>query len=270
MRFGITLISLLLALSSFNAHACEKPTSDSLPEKFRTYANCKEQELNKMATNIADGSRNQELTKIIAALGTPQNEESNGIQDKIITDWIKLNADTNETPAPTAAELKEAATEAVEAEQQANDVEQFFGAGWGIGVGAGFGQGDDRIESASLVNNIVRVDEEVTNSPRLFLETHYFFKTKSARIGHGPFATVNFGANGEDTLTSFGLGWMVGLKRPNSANSLNIGLGYVLDQGVKKFGSGIREGQPLPTGETEIRFEKESEPAFVILVSTSF
>ena len=165
--------------------------------------------------------------------------------------------------------------EAVRAAERKKELEQqeaFFGTGWGVGVGAGFGLGSDRIEDAELVDGIVRTKKNVTNSPRLFLEVHHFFGKGDPdnKWGWGPFATVNFGASGGDTLTSFGVGIMAGFKRPDSSNSLNFGLGVVLDQDVKQLASGITADQPLPEGESEIRFTEESEPAVVLLISTKF
>ncbi|MEO0344985.1 MAG: hypothetical protein AAF229_01900 [Pseudomonadota bacterium] len=180
------------------------------------------------------------------------------------------------------AENADDTTAAIKANQEANEAKEkaderaqdkaFFGTGWGVGVGAGFGRGPDRINGAEIVNGVVRVTDDVTDSPRLFLEIHYFFgKGKAGRKwGHGPFATVNFGANGSDTLTSFGAGYMVGFKRPESSSSLNFGLGVSLDSNVMQLGDGISANQPLPDGESEIRFTKSSEPSIILLVSTKF
>lgn len=138
--------------------------------------------------------------------------------------------------------------------------------------------GDDRVEEAVLdANGIVRVTDDVTDSPRALLEIHYFIKTKGrkngTKFGHGPFASVNFGATGGDTLSSFGLGYMIGWKRnsdPDNDAAFNIGIGVSLDQNVKKLGDGIFENEPLPAGETEIRFKEDSELAGLIFVSATF
>ena len=206
----------------------------------------------------------------------PNDDTSVSLQQSL-REWSDYR-DCNDTIAMASGDSEqalEALIESRKAEERAEELRQldeFFGPGWGIGVGAGFGQGADRIDGAELVDGIVRVNQDVTDSPRLFLEIHYFFDRQylEHKWGHGPFATVNFGANGADTLTSFGVGYMVGYKRPDSSSSFNIGVGIALDSNVMQLGDGLSEDQPLPDGETEIRFKQSSEPALILLVSTKF
>jgi len=215
-----------------------------------------------------------------AVADDPCDEQPNdtGLTVEQSLDQWAAYADCQAAKARNAKDPSAAVTanlEANAARKKADELAQdkaFFGAGWGVGVGAGFGMDADRIDGAELVNGVVRVTEDVTDSPRLFLEIHYFFgKGKAGRkVGHGPFATVNFGANGSDTLTSFGAGYMVGFKRPDSSSSLNFGIGLSLDSNVMQLGDGISPNQPLPDGETEIRFTKSSEPSIIFLVSTKF
>jgi hypothetical protein len=177
--------------------------------------------------------------------------------------------------------------------------EQFLGWDWGVGVGMGFGDGD-RIDGATLDSNrVVRVSEDVSDSPRLVFELHYFFSGLGSRcafwnpksstyedncgsdsktrmrgygqhFGHGPFVSVNFGANDSaGGLSSFGLGYMVGFRYPNKQHSFNIGLGYAWDRGVEVLGDGIRENQVLPEGQ-DLLVKKETQGALLLIFSTKF
>lgn len=178
-------------------------------------------------------------------------------------------------------------------DSDADGNQEFMGINWGIGIGAAFGNGPDRISEAEMVNNLVRVKDDVTNTPRLVLEVHDFmYKLRPIsewresgqgnvtdanvspdyRWGVGPFVAVNFGSTGSEasTLTSFGGGIIFGRRMRNSDRSFNIGLGYMLDANVKQFGDGIHKNMALPEGETEIRFKEESESSFIIFFSTTF
>ena len=186
-------------------------------------------------------------------------------------------------PSKSVAEVKaavEAARDAQTATQQAEEGEarakekgKFLGWNWGVGVGASFGRGDDRVSEAEIVDGVVRITKEVSNTPRIVLELHNFiweFPIGKRQAGFGPFAAVNFGASDGDTLTSFGGGAMLGVKRAEGSGSFNIGAGIMLDQGVKVLGQGFEEDAPPPGMETEIRFKEKSQSAFVVFISTTF
>jgi hypothetical protein len=81
-----------------------------------------------------------------------------------------------------------------------------------------------RIETASVVNNIVRVEKDNNDIPRLLLESHYFFEpTSSFRNvrkedwGHGPFIAIQPGKN--DLIDAIGLGYMLGFKNKDTNTS---------------------------------------------------
>lgn len=177
------------------------------------------------------------------------------------------------TAIENALEVAAAEDKVEDITQDEENEEKFLGFNWGLGVGASFGLGADRIESAELVNGVVRVSEEVTNTPRIVLEVHNFWKREDGQdrsFGHGPFAAINFGASDADTLSAFGAGYMWGVKRKDSSSSFNIGVGLMLDRGVQQLGDNIENGKALPEGETDIRFKKESELAALLFVSTTF
>lgn len=133
-----------------------------------------------------------------------------------------------------------------------------------------------RIETASVVNNIVRVEKDNNDIPRLLLESHYFFEpTSSFRNvrkedwGHGPFIAIQPGKN--DLIDAIGLGYMLGFKnKDTNTSSWNIGLGVVVDPNVKVLGDGIEENKPLPAGETQVRFKETSQWGVLFLTSFTF
>ncbi len=171
------------------------------------------------------------------------------------------------------AQIDRALVSSQKVAKQLSDSNEFLGWKWGIGVGAGFGLGDDRVSEAEIVNGVVRVTKDVSNDPRIVLEVHNFvrdFEIGNREAGFGLFGAVNFGAAGDDTLTSFGGGVMLGIKRAEGPNSFNIGFGLMLDQGVKVLGDGFVENQPPPAMETEVRFREESQASVLVFISTTF
>lgn len=206
----------------------------------------------------------------------------------------KLEADKAEFDK-RSADAKEAAAkadmhaEAAEVEKANNE---FLGFRWGMGVAVSADiESGHRVESASVVNGIVRVDEENDIIPRIFLETHKFFagptrpalsKTGKplkdannqevfvATWGQGPFVGIQ--SSGENVIDAFAFGYMVGWRRKldNDNDSFNIGLGLVIDPKAQVLGDGQEANQPLPTGETEVRLKKESRIGVTLVYSFTF
>lgn len=177
-----------------------------------------------------------------------------------------------------AAKDEKVATEAAKKlENEEATQKRFLGLNWSLGIGASYDfSGEPRVQSAKLVAGKVRVDEENRSLARLIYETHYFFrypqdKTKESgvRSGHGPF----FGIQSSDNklLEAFATGYMFGWRHdPEKSQSFNIGFGAVLDPSVQVLGDGLKDGQALPTGETEIRFKKEDRWGLLLVGSFSF
>jgi hypothetical protein len=74
---------------------------------------------------------------------------------------------------------------------------------------------------------------------------------------------------------SFGLGYMVGwsdeiASTPAATKSWNLGLGVLLESNVQRLGDGIHENQPLPDGETQVRYRKSGASSLFILLSRAF
>lgn len=150
--------------------------------------------------------------------------------------------------------------------------QNFIGFDWSLGVGVSFDiEGDDRVESASVVNGILRVEEENSAVPRLVAEVHYFFsdRDRKALWGFGPFVGIQ--TSDEEVLESFALGAMVGWRRSiDSSSSFNLGIGLVLDTDVQVLGDGLTANEPLPDGEDSVRFKKENRLGALLLASFSF
>ena len=158
--------------------------------------------------------------------------------------------------------------------------------GWGFGVALSTtfdAGGEDRIEAVSLDEaDIVRVDKETNVLARLGLELHYFGDCLGwlGRIvdpwigegdcGIGPFVAVQPGQ--DEIIDAVGFGIMTGFKRPgrDNNNSFNIGLGAIVDPNVTVLGTDVRENEPLPAGETEIRTREENQWGILLLFSFAF
>jgi hypothetical protein len=203
---------------------------------------------------------------------------------KLTTDDLsKMSA----TAAAKAAKIQEAD------EQNRKDALADFktGAGLGISIVLG-GAGDDVIEDAKVVNDRIVVTKSATDQPRAALEAHQLFTgnpfTASGRqtmrdqleacgrssidcpmFGIGPFAALQTGD--DNSISSAGFGIMLGLRSdPRRDSSFNIGVGLVWDTRIKTLAEGFEEGEPLPTGATEIQFAEKSARRLMITLSFAF
>lgn len=183
---------------------------------------------------------------------------------------------------------------------------EWGGLGWGIGIATNFDVGGKRVGTAELVgpNNIVRIKDASSNVNVSFvLEAHYFLRDYMLPIGnpascrklasagqvdyinctelaHGPFVAVEVGGGSAGTpkadglITAIAMGWMVGLRHPasspDSKSSWNFGLGLRVTPNSQILGDGIIANQPLPAGETLIRYKNEPRYGVTLLSSFSF
>jgi hypothetical protein len=178
---------------------------------------------------------------------------------------------------------------------------EWGGLGWGIGLAANFDVTGKRVVNATVVPplNIVRIDDATSNvNVGFVLEAHYFLRNLSflenswqrgpcskteggtycTQFAHGPFVAIQVGGGtsavpgDKDLVTSYALGWMIGLRHPHLTTSdnasWNLGLGVRVDPNTKVLGDGIIANQPLPNGETVIRYK--TEPRFGLMVMSSF
>jgi hypothetical protein len=185
----------------------------------------------------------------------------------------------------------------------------FLGLKWGLGIGVigGVG-GSTAVEKASLVGTekVVRVDEEGDMRPQMFLEMHVFlgggrgkvkgwreYEQKKAQYkmaqangeqgqtppkaqeysaplrGVGPFIALQGGD--KDVINALAVGVMWGFRRdPEKSNSVNVGIGISFDPSVQVLGDGVKEGKPLPAGESAVRFKKEGQFGWAVMASFTF
>lgn len=189
---------------------------------------------------------------------------------------------SDEAVSQTAARLDEIAQNrelqksfdllAASAKAQGDSRDKFTDLGFGIGLGYSFGTGGQRVESAEVVNDIVRVTSDNTDEARIVLESHWFFiPSWNEDVGLGPFVSVNSSASA-DAISSFALGIMLGLRdqKDTSKSSWNIGLGYIWDSDVQVLGDGLVANQPLPEGEMEVRYKTESKGGVLVMFSRGF
>lgn len=176
------------------------------------------------------------------------------------------------TALPAAAQEKTAE----ELAKDKDDRAQFAGLDLGVGLSLTLDMGDrPRVEEAELVNGIVRVTDQNDTRARIMLESHYFFTPDSRFLnvepkdwGIGPFVAIQPGT--DDIIQAGALGMMIGFRRPGTSSSFNIGVGVVIDPDTQILGDGLVKDQPLPAGETEIRYKEESQVGLVILTSFTF
>lgn len=95
-------------------------------------------------------------------------------------------------------------------------------------------------------------------------------KPKLSRWGLGPF--VGLVLSGENNIINgVAIGAMLA-SRPtkDSSSSLNIGLGLTVSPRAQVLGDGIKEGEPLPAGETDIRYKKTTKYGIAVAISYGF
>jgi hypothetical protein len=183
-----------------------------------------------------------------------------------------------------------------------SDGKESFGGKFRLGAGISFTSdigSRDRVGAASLdPAGIVRVSDQNNTRARIMLEGHYFiepchsffgmrrnvchrkegydYETQgpdrliASTWGWGPFVAVQPGGD-DKVIDAVGMGVMVGFRKdPKSGQSFNIGFGYVVDPNTQVLGDGIRRDQPLPPGETEVRFKETTQTGLLFLVSFGF
>lgn len=171
-----------------------------------------------------------------------------------------------------------------QADEAPTDETSFHGLKFGVGLSLAYPFDRDRggITEAEVDGaGLVRVAKESKRTPRILLESHYFFPYSGGdgkwfcpqnqkKCGHGPFVAIEAGSNGTSTISAYGLGWMLGFEREqNSSGSWNIGLGYLVRTGVRVLGDGITANSPLPTGDN-LRYKEISQAGWMWMTSFSF
>ena len=174
---------------------------------------------------------------------------------------------------------------ALSAATSAHAQKTFEGLNFGVGLGLVFPfdkKDGAAIEAEVDGNNIIRITKESKRTPAIFLESHYLFAAKADGIpwycaagntcSHGPFVAIQAGAEGQSTISAYGLGWMLAYKRGNAKEdtaSWNIGLAYVVRSNVQVLGDGLQRDTALPTGD-KLRYKTISQPGWMWMSSFSF
>lgn len=215
------------------------------------------------------------------------DEEGNKVvQETIVPQGTITTTETSED-GKTKKTRTRAVTQDELAELETNST-KFGGIDFGVGIAFSADTGtNDRVREAELVNGIVRVTHSDNVRARLILESHYFFtpmaedgvrrlpifgleNTELKKTwGWGPFLAVQ--PSSEQVIDAIGGGVMVGLRKAGEGNdSFNIGLGLLVDLDTRILGDGILADQPLPAGETQIRFKRRDQTGVLLLSSFSF
>lgn len=166
----------------------------------------------------------------------------------------------------------QAEKEKVEKEKQTE--KEFAGFNWGLGLAYTYIKDGPSIDEAKLIDGRVRILKEHKRSAALMFESHYFLnigKYFDTITGVGPYAAIRLLDTEGKEISAYGVGLMAGFKRQEEAkSSWNIGAGYFVDTRVRRLGSGISEGEPLPGTETEIRYKDVDSGGFMFMFSATF
>jgi hypothetical protein len=165
----------------------------------------------------------------------------------------------------------------------------FGGLTFGVGIALSENlQAQHRITSATVVNGVVRVTQTNDASAGIILESHYFFVPNRTLFGiprgdwgHGPFVAIEASSGGNNVLTAFALGWMIGLRQPTwnlttheatytSMASWNLGIGLRIDPSVQVLGDGITANAPLPPGESSTPVRLKTTQGYGLILVSSF
>lgn len=168
-----------------------------------------------------------------------------------------------------AVQLAQPATPAKEAEAD------FMGLRLGIGVGFSYAF-DDVVSQASVdAGGRIVAETRQRQLPRVILESHYYGLCRIASCNAGTFGIgpyVAIVAKSDKLISAFSAGVMFGWRDPlpERSQGLSVGIGAVLDDEVKSLASGFTVGQPLPAGETAVRYETKARWSGILFVTRTF
>lgn len=146
-------------------------------------------------------------------------------------------------------------------------VNKYFGAGIMANVDFG-GKKSPRVKSARIIGGVVRVEEESKSQIGFMLEAHKFTKATGGKYVSGPF--VGLVMSSEGAIDTGVLGYMWGFRQSQTSQTMNLGFGLSITPKAQVLGDGIIEGQPMPNGETEVRYKKTTKYGAAIAVSFGF
>ena len=192
-----------------------------------------------------------------ALLPTPSSQSTGNSGPPV----VPLSAQTS--PAPLSGHREEPA-----AEDQAKP-SLFQNVGFGLGLSWTHNLGPRRVDSVSVVNRIVRIDDERNDLVRAMPEVHLWIdRWDEQRWSWGPFLAV---APGSRIIDAVGGGLMVGYRpRRSDQYSFNFGIGGILDLDTRILGDGIIANEPLPPRETSARTKQTTGAGLLLLFSVGW
>lgn len=170
-----------------------------------------------------------------------------------------------------------------EKEEKEKANQKFFGINFGLGLA--FTKMNDpilrevsitRLSDAEDAMFQVRIDHESKNRAVAMLESHYFFEKSlidekpSLEWGHGPFIAIGIaGEQGIDPLSTYGGGWMWGIKR-SDGSSFNIGLGVYIDTQSKSLRDEFNDGEKTTISDVSLLTRKSDKSGWMLMFSSNF
>lgn len=166
---------------------------------------------------------------------------------------------------PVALQEKESA------EKKAEIANEYNGLNFGGGIMFS-NYSDEVVLDASIDGGFVNVNHEIKNRAVAMLESHYFFTPGEKNIfGYGPFIGIGLaGEDGVDPLSIYGVGVMVGFRKPNESTSWNVGLGYFIDSEAKILKKGLKNGSPTEETDSAKIIVKDDVGGVMLMFSQSF
>jgi hypothetical protein len=156
---------------------------------------------------------------------------------------------------------------------------------WGVGLVVNFDTGHRKpIISASIVNGIVRVEEEDDVKYGLGLEVHRFIwgtswgatarRPWSGAMALGPYVSALPGTNNVIDALGAGLvfGFIGGRSSESESNkfSMNVAIGMYVDPGTRVLADGFEDGKAPPAGETSVRYKTVTQYGVQGVLSFSY
>lgn len=165
----------------------------------------------------------------------------------------------------------------------ANSLDRFK---FGVALGFENYKGGGYVNEAETVGDgrVVQVTDQQSRRPSLWFETHYiwdgFANKVLGRTHSAPGFYIGVRALGGDgsLFDAFSLGLLWSFKRTalfavlpadQIAESINIGIGPVWHR-TRRLAKGIQEGQPLPSDFQDVKFTREDEISWMLMVSVGF
>lgn len=168
--------------------------------------------------------------------------------------------------------------EAKEADETANDLEDFEK--FKLGIGIAFTKlHNQSIDDVDVRDGRIVVTKEREHRGSFMLETHKFFTYQrlsrmfpnTHSVGVGPFISVSVAdTDGGDPFSAYGVGLMMGFKDRTGSGSWNIGFGYFVDTKAKKLRSGIEAGDTTTVQNTDDLLVERDQGGVMLIVSTSW